>query len=41
MFSEAQVQGVEKIGEHDAYLVSEARGKPLLKLYLTRNLDCS
>jgi hypothetical protein len=34
MFSEAQVQGVEKIGEHDAYLVVGKReGKPPLKLY--------
>jgi hypothetical protein len=34
MFSEAQVQGTEKIGEHDAYLVVGKReGKPPLKLY--------
>jgi photosynthetic reaction center cytochrome c subunit len=34
MFSAAQVQGTEKIGEHDAYLVVGKReGKPPLKLY--------
>jgi hypothetical protein len=34
MFSEAQVQGTEKIGDHDTYLVVGKReGKPPLKLY--------
>ncbi len=34
MFSEAQVHGVEKIGDHDAYLVIGRReGKPPLRLY--------
>jgi photosynthetic reaction center cytochrome c subunit len=34
MFSEAQVQGMEKIGDRDAYLVVGKReGKPPLKLY--------
>jgi photosynthetic reaction center cytochrome c subunit len=34
MFSEAQVQGTEKIGDHDAYLVvGQREGKPPLRLY--------
>jgi photosynthetic reaction center cytochrome c subunit len=34
MFSEAQMHGVEKIGDHDAYLVIGRReGKPPLRLY--------
>ena len=34
MFSEAQVRGTEKIGDHDAYLVIGRReGKPPLRLY--------
>lgn len=34
MFSEVQVRGTEKIGEHDAYLVIGKReGKPPLRLY--------
>jgi photosynthetic reaction center cytochrome c subunit len=34
MFSEAQVRGVEKIGDHDSYLVVGRReGKPPLRLY--------
>jgi photosynthetic reaction center cytochrome c subunit len=34
MFGEAQVQGTEKIGDHDSYLVIGKReGKPPLKLY--------
>jgi photosynthetic reaction center cytochrome c subunit len=34
MFSEAQVHGAEKIGDHDAYLVIGRReGKPPLRLY--------
>lgn len=34
MFSEAQVRGTEKVGDHDAYLVVGRReGKPPLRLY--------
>jgi len=34
MFSEAQVRGTEKVGDHDAYLVIGRReGKPPLRLY--------
>jgi photosynthetic reaction center cytochrome c subunit len=34
MFSEAQVRGMEKIGDHDAYLVvGQREGKPPLRLY--------
>ncbi len=34
MFSEAQVRGTEKIGDHDAYLVvGQREGKPPLRLY--------
>jgi len=34
MFSEAQVRGTEKVGDHDAYLViGQREGKPPLRLY--------
>jgi photosynthetic reaction center cytochrome c subunit len=34
MFSEAQVHGMEKVGDHDAYLViGQREGKPPLRLY--------
>jgi photosynthetic reaction center cytochrome c subunit len=34
MFSEAQVHGMEKVGDHDAYLViGQREGKPALRLY--------
>jgi photosynthetic reaction center cytochrome c subunit len=34
MFSEAQVHGVEKVGDHDAYLVvGQREGRPPLRLY--------
>jgi hypothetical protein len=34
MFKETRVQGVEKVGDHDAYLVvGQREGKPALRLY--------